>query len=150
MAELLSVVLLLGVAAGFVFIAILLGRYQKRRQESRDELWFRHRQHMTALCASSPGAELASVVQVYQRARRGTKAVIVWQKTGVSQDSWFQNMSPTPGDLLLLRGSSGWGPHNHNPNVFYVMPGQVLSAMSPSAQEAAARHWHRMTSTGTA
>jgi hypothetical protein len=130
--------------AGVVALATIVLRRLKNRQVRQDALWFGYERHMNELRDASPEAELASVAQVYQRAKSGTKAVIVWQRTGVEQDSWFEDMNLEPGDLLLLRGSPGWGPDVSSPNVFYVAPGQVLSSMTVEAQEAAARHEHRL------
>ncbi|MFJ5987987.1 hypothetical protein [Lentzea sp. NPDC092896] len=134
--------------AGVVALATVVLRRLKNRQVRQDELWFGYQRHMNELRDASPGAELASVAQVYQRAGSGTKAVIAWQRTGVEQDSWFEAMNPDPGDLLLLRGSPGWGPDNTSPNVFYVAAGQVLASMTVEAQAAAARHRHRLAATG--
>lgn len=133
---------------GVVALATIVLRRLKNRQVRQDRLWFGYQQHMNELREASPEAELATVARVYQRAGSGAKAVIVWQRTGVEQDSWFEGASPGPGDLLLLRGSPGWGPDAASPNVFYVAPGQVLSSMTVEAQEAAARHQHRLAATG--
>ncbi|MET9226754.1 hypothetical protein [Lentzea sp. NPDC003310] len=125
--------------AGVVALAAIVLRRLKNRQVRQDRLWFGYRQHMDELQAS-PEAELARVAQVSQKTKHGAKAVIVWERTGVEQESWFEGMSPNPGDLLLLRGSPGWGPDTSSPNVFYVAPGLVLSSMTVQAQEAADRH----------
>jgi len=135
--------------AGSAALATIVLRRLKNRKARQDELWFGYRRHMDELREASPEAELARVAQVYQRAKRGTKAAIAWERTGVEQDSWFEGMSPSPGDLLLLRGSPGWGPDTSSPNVFYVAPGQVLSLMAVEAQAAAARHQHRRAATGS-
>ncbi|MGW6443867.1 hypothetical protein [Lentzea sp. NPDC055074] len=133
---------------GVLALATIVLRRLKNRKVRQDELWFSYQQHMDELRLVSPEAELATVAQVSQRAGRGAKAVIVWQRTGVEQESWFEGASPDPGDLLLLRASPGWGPDAASPNVFYVAPGQVLSAMTVDAQAAAARHQHRLAATG--
>lgn len=141
--------LLLSLAiVGVVALATIVLRRLKNRQVRQDALWFGYEQHMNELREASPEAEMARVAQVYQRAKSGTKAVIVWERTGVEQDSWFEGSNPSPGDLLLLRGSAGWGPDSASPNVFYVAPGQVLSSMTVEAQAAAARHRHRRAATG--
>ena len=139
--------LMLCAVVGVVALATIVLRRLKNRQVRQDELWFGYEQHMNALREVSPEAELARVAQVYQRAKRGTKAVIAWERTGVEQDSWFEGMDPSPGDLLLLRGSPGWGPDSASPNVLYVAPGQVLSSMTVEAQAAATRHRHRLAAT---
>ncbi|WP_394614893.1 hypothetical protein JNUCC0626_34350 [Lentzea sp. JNUCC 0626] len=125
---------------GVLALATVVLRRVKNRQRRQDELWFKYRQHMDELREASPTAELARVAQVYQRAKSGTKAEIVWERTGVAQDSWFEGANPSPGDLLLLRGGPGWGPDVSSPNVFYIAPGQVLSSMTVDAQAAADRH----------
>ncbi|MDX3657609.1 hypothetical protein PV646_09870 [Streptomyces sp. ID05-26A] len=133
---------------GVVALAAIVLRRLRTRQVRQDGLWFGYQQHMNELRAASPEAELATVARVYQRAGSGTKAVIVWQRTEVEQDCWFEGASPNPGDLLLLRGSPGWGPDSASPNVLYVAPGQVLSSMTVEARAAAARHLHRLAATG--
>ncbi|GAA4227745.1 hypothetical protein GCM10022254_16190 [Actinomadura meridiana] len=71
---------------------------------------------------------LAYVERVYQRARTGAKAIIVWDATGNRQDAWFQDWPNIPvGTYLLLAGSTGYGPHNHNPHVYYVRPNEILT-----------------------
>lgn len=132
--------LILCAVVGVVALATVVLRRLKNRRVRQDALWSAYRQHMDELREASPEAELANVAQVYQRAGSGAKAAIVWQRTGVAQDSWFEGMNPSPGDLLLLRGSPGWGPDVSSPNVFYIAPGQVLSSMTLEAQEAADRH----------
>jgi len=55
-------------------------------------------------------ARIAFVQRVYQTARRGSKAVIVWQADGVRQDAWFYGWHPRAGVYVVVRGGSGWGP----------------------------------------
>ncbi|WP_194918223.1 hypothetical protein [Catenulispora rubra] len=64
--------------------------------------------------------------QVYQRARTGTKAIVVWQETGQRQDTWFEGTWPRQGTRLYVRGKVGYGPHNHNPSVLYLYPGDII------------------------
>lgn len=82
------------------------------------------------------GARLLQVVNPYQPARHGTKAIIVWCDTGVRQDAWFEGHRVFPGVFYLVAGQSGYGPHNNNPNVFYVNPQDVYLA-APAAAHAA-------------
>lgn len=132
--------LILCAVVGVVALATIVLRRLKNRKARQDALWSGYRQHMDELREASPTAELARVAQVYQRAKSGTKAAIVWERTEVAQDSWFEGMNPSPGDLLLLRGGPGWGPDTSSPNVFYIAPGQVLSSMTVEAQAGADRH----------
>lgn len=114
-----------------------------RQRAANDAVLSNRWQEMLAVRAAAPGADLVQVAQVYQWARRGTKAVIVWLETGYRQDSWFEGSRPLPGSILLVRGSTGWGPHNRNPHVFYVQPDQVLRMMPPETSSALARHQRR-------
>jgi hypothetical protein len=75
--------------------------------------------------ARSNGVYLVQAVNVYQRAQRGSKAVIRWLDTGATQDAWFWNRHIPPGAYLMVRGGAGYGPHNNNPDVFYVRPEEV-------------------------
>jgi hypothetical protein len=67
--------------------------------------------------------------------RRGTKVWITWRQPQMvpgsplhysgmvvpqAQDAWFERQWPSQGCWVLLRGKTGYGPHNHNPNTFYV------------------------------
>ncbi|WP_033339562.1 hypothetical protein [Catenuloplanes japonicus] len=84
----------------------------------------------------APGAHRCYVAHVYQRARRGAKVVIVWTATDARQDTWFWGYWPASGATLLIQGRNGYGPHNNNPNVFYVQPGGILAAAPPGAYRA--------------
>jgi len=97
-----------------------------------------------AAAHARPGAHICYVSHVYQRANRGTKAVIVWAETGWRQDAWFWYFWPAPGSTLLVFGTVGFGPHNQNPAVFYVDADGVLAAAVPGANAA----WRRLQSAG--
>ena len=86
--------------------------------------------------ARSQGAFLVQVVSVYQRARRGSKAMVVWCDTGIRQDTWFWYWTAPVGAYVLVRGASGFGPHNQNPNVLYVQQQDVLAWVSGAAPAA--------------
>ena len=83
------------------------------------------------------------VEQIYQHARHGAKAVIRWHRTECRQDTWFEGCHPPPGSVWLVRGSTGWGPHNRNPNTFYVYPDDVIDFAPPGAMAAASRQRER-------
>jgi hypothetical protein len=61
---------------------------------------------------------LIRVQRVYQRARRGTKAVVELPD-GRLQDAWFWGSSPRTGQVLMVRSEVYWGSHNQN-HVLYV------------------------------
>jgi hypothetical protein len=129
-----AVVILAGWAARSV-----LARRRRDRDTALAQQWAVLEQQR----AMTPGAGLIEIANVYQSADRGTKAVIVWLDTGRQQDAWFADSWPTPGIVALVRGSTGWGPHNNNPAVFSVQPGQIVTTLPPGAREAVARHWAR-------
>jgi hypothetical protein len=114
-------------------------RWRRRADAEISEQWDDiHRQK-----ATTPGADLAEIATVYQRARRGTKAIIEWIESGERQDTWFAHHWPAPGAIVLIRGSTGWGPHNHNPNTYYVAPGDVLRELPARSRKAVQRHHRR-------
>ncbi len=93
----------------------------------------RRRRRLAAARAQAPawrsrGYHLIRVDRVYQRARTGTKAIVVWDETGARQDTWFKDSRPSQGSYFFVRGSVGYGPHNRNPNVLYLHPGDVVRA----------------------
>ncbi|MEU6850325.1 hypothetical protein ABZ901_10395 [Actinacidiphila alni] len=90
--------------------------------------------------ARSEGAHLVQVLSVYQRAQRGSKAVVRWCDTGATQDAWFWGRHVPPGAYLLLRGHTAFGPHNHNPDVLYVHPHEVLRQLPAHAPAAWRSH----------
>ncbi|MFB6518478.1 hypothetical protein [Streptomyces sp. NPDC056401] len=83
--------------------------------------------------------DLLHVTQVYQHARRGSKALITWCDTGHHQDAWFWDWHVPSGAYLLVNASSGYGPHNKNANVLYVHPTQVTTWVPAQAPIAAQR-----------
>ncbi|MFB9905085.1 hypothetical protein [Allokutzneria oryzae] len=125
-----------------VVIVLLVAWLATRRQARRDALMNSRWQAMCARQMAEPGLHVVRMASVYQRARRGSKAVIVWG-TGYQQDTWFAGNWPVPGSILMIRGTVGWGPHNNNPNVFYVEPDQVICALPPGTERAVARHQER-------
>ncbi len=90
------------------------------------------------------GPWLARIVRTYQPARRGSKAYICWCGTNRIQDSWFWRWRGADGTYVLVSGRTGWGPHNSNPQTFYIHPGQLLATVSGDAPAAWQRHHQRV------
>ncbi|GAA4227827.1 hypothetical protein GCM10022254_16460 [Actinomadura meridiana] len=129
MVALLLVLALLIVVAVIVSCVWLGGtalREHSARQAERQALRQQAVQELRLL--DGRDGHLAYVERVYQRARTGAKAIIVWDATGNRQDAWFHDWPNVPaGTYLLLAGTTGYGPHNHNPHVYYVRPNQILT-----------------------
>ena len=103
----------------------------------------RSRRWAAILGGSKAGyGRIAQVVTVYQNARRGTKAILVWDGTGRRQDAWFEYMRVEPGQWLLLEGSDGYGWH-HRTDCHYVSPGQLLVTAADSAPDCYRRDQRR-------
>lgn len=141
LAGLMCLIMGLGIPSFVFWLCLVLKR---KRDRDAAKQW----DAMTAVAARTPGSAIAHVQTVYQRARRGTKAVIVWQETGYAQDSWFKGAFPAAGSTVLLHGSTGWGPHNHNPRVFYINPGDLLFLLRPGTSAAKRRHLRRVARKG--
>ena len=71
---------------------------------------------------------LVLIHHVYQYARHGSKAVVVWSD-GHSQDTWFANWHVSAGTFAVIGGNVGWGDHNQNPRVLYVNPGCLITTL---------------------
>ncbi|WP_405590400.1 hypothetical protein [Streptomyces sp. NBC_01190] len=118
-----NLVLIVGLAA-----AVLLPLRSRARARKAEREWLAASWESLILerdAARANGVYLVQAVNVYQLAQRGSKAIIRWMDTGVTQDAWFWNWHIPPGSYLLVRGGAGYGPHNNNPNVLYVRPEEV-------------------------
>lgn len=136
-----GLVCLLAVVLGVVVTVVATRSRRRHRDAQAAAAW----QALLAASQTMPWAHMCHVRQVYQRARRGAKAVIVWSATGQPQDTWFWHFWPQAGSTLLVSGAAGYGPHNHNPDVLYVEYGGVLGSAPPGAQAA----WHRLQQAGS-
>lgn len=127
------------VVAGIVMLIVLPIRASRRKRDARLAAdWERVR----AEAARGPG-RLAFVRWVYQTPRTGSKAFIVWDGDSFDVDTWFAGWWRMPqGVYVLVTGSYGWGPHNRNPNTFYVA--KVLDVIPGAAREAYQRHRSRV------
>ncbi|MCT7355156.1 mS29 family ribosomal protein [Streptomyces sp. 15-116A] len=115
-------------------IVALKVRSHRKRMAALAAQWQAFQQHRNA-----GRGDLLQITRVYQRGRRGSKAVVTWCDTGRQQDAWFWNWHVPAGAYLLVNASSGYGPHSHNPNVLYVQPGQVQAWVPAQAARAAQR-----------
>lgn len=127
------------VAAGLLISSTVVLQHRSRARRTK----------RLTLCLSAArirgrelGGSLALVGGVYQPARRGSKAVIVWQPSGERQDTWFWGWQAKTGVYVVIRGGTGWGPHNRNPAVMYVEHEGVLDVIDPRAL----RSWTRRNS----
>lgn len=93
-----------------------------------------------------PHGYVVHVTSVYQRARRGTKAMVDVEGVG-SKDAWFWWSTVVPGQVLLVSAGRNWGPHSHRRDVFYVGSESgatgVHRVLSARTARRAARHQRR-------
>jgi len=115
--------------------AVIVVRNRRQRDVALAAHWEAARQR----CAADPRLHLAYIQNAYQQAKRGSKAIIVWLETGLEQDTWFHGWRATSGTFVVLAGSTGYGPHNRNPNVFYVNLGGVVDVLPGNARLARER-----------
>ncbi|MGX2995687.1 hypothetical protein JNUCC64_15570 [Streptomyces sp. JNUCC 64] len=127
-----GLLLVMGVG-GVVVVAVRLR--SRRKRDARLIAQWNNFQRRRAV----GDGHLLQVTRVYQRARRGSKAVITWCDTGLRQDAWFWEWHVPPGAYLLVSATSGYGPHSRNPHVLYVHPSQVRSWVPAQAARAARR-----------
>lgn len=139
----LPLLLCLAVVVGVPLLIILFTRSSGRKRDADlASQW----EWVRAQAAQGRG-HLAYVRHVYQRARSGSgaKAFIVWDGVSWDQDTWFKGRPHMPqGVWVLVRGSAGWGPHNRNPNTFFVGLGGVLAEIPGNAPAAYQRHQKRL------
>jgi hypothetical protein len=120
--------------AGLLAMAISLRNSASRRRAALAAQW----EHLVRMRADprSRGADLVQVLRVYQRADRGSKAVVAWAASNAQQDAWFWFWAVPAGAHVLVRTTTGYGPHNRNPNVLYVQQEDVL-AWAPAGAKTA-------------
>lgn len=130
--------------AAFVLIGLLLSALRRRLRRGRDARLSVQWQELVRR-EGEQGFHLAYVDDAYQHAKNGTKAIITWWATGRQQDTWFARRHVDSGEYLLIIGASGYGPHNHNPDVLYVNhPDGVRASIPGDAPWAWQRHQDRV------
>ncbi len=72
------------------------------------------------LTARFPFVEVVLVQHVYQRSRRGTKALVLMERTGQQHDAWFWWSRVSSGQMAAVQFTEGWGPHTQRDGVLYV------------------------------
>lgn len=68
---------------------------------------------------SAQGLVPVTVLRVYQVARRGSKAVLLFPG-GQQVDAWFWWFTVTPGSFVMIAPAVGYGSHTHRDGVHYV------------------------------
>ncbi|MER6971117.1 hypothetical protein ABT304_08695 [Nocardioides sp. NPDC000445] len=101
--------------------------------------WVRFARH-----AAHYGLTIVHVVDVYQLAPNGTKAVITVYGDPQARDAWFWWDRVDVGTTLAVAFSSGYGPHSHRDDVIFVgskMTGSgVYDRLSSRTLDRAQRH----------
>lgn len=129
------------VGLGLVAVVVLVVVHRRRRRARLRDAALAGRWHDVLEASRMDRVNVAFVLNSYQHARRGTKAVVQWLRDGSQQDAWIEGLWVATGSYLVLReGSTGYGPHNLNPHVFYCSHPLVLPGDAPEAWE---RHQRR-------
>jgi hypothetical protein len=112
--EVLFWVLLVG---GLIWLIVYLAQSRSRGIRAQSARW----QHAVQVCTMNPQFKLGHVTTVMQAyPNRGTMAWITWYGTTQPQQVWFEQAFPPQGSWVVVSGSTGYGPHNQNPQTFYV------------------------------
>ncbi|MFD4323572.1 hypothetical protein ACFWQC_02990 [Nocardioides sp. NPDC058538] len=94
--------------------------------------------------AAQLGLSIVTVVDVYQYAQTGTKALVNLYGEAESRDAWFWWEHVDPGMTLAVALSTGYGPHTHRDGVIYVGSEQngsgVYDAVTAKTVVRAQRH----------
>lgn len=111
-------VALLFVLAVVAAVLWLIFRPQPERDAAAAQSWaaFHH------YAATTNGWSLLHVHNVYQRAHRGSKALmsIYGDTTSTSRDAWFWWHHVQPGSVIAVHHNQGWGPHSQRDDVLYI------------------------------
>jgi hypothetical protein len=114
-----------------------------RRDERAAGDWARFAHH-----AGQQGLFIVTVVDVYQLARQGTKAVIAAQGETHCRDAWLWWEWIDPGTTLAVALSTGFGTHTHRDGVVYVGSQQggsgIYDRVSAKTVAHAQRHHRRL------
>ena len=136
----LAAILICG-AIGWVIYYVSPPVARKRRSKALMAAWQQDlaaAQAWMRLCSAemaNPNLRVAHVTECYGvYPRSGTKAWITWRQPQAGQDAWFDMQWPTQGCWVLLQGETGYGPHNDNPDTFFV--DHWLDVAPPGAPEA--------------
>lgn len=70
--------------------------------------------------ASLQRGEIVWVESVYQKGRRGTKAIVYLERTEERRDVWFWWSHVEPGEIAAVEASVGYGPHTLRDDVLYI------------------------------
>lgn len=110
-----------------------------RRYARAAARWVRFAEH-----AAHDGLTIVHVVDVYQLAHNGTKAVITLHGDTQARDAWFWWDRVDIGTTLAVAFSSGYGPHTNRAGVIFV-GGQatgsgVYDRLSSKTLQRAQRH----------
>jgi hypothetical protein len=69
--------------------------------------------------AEGQGLVAGRIQHVHQRARRGSKAVVILS-TGYVVDCWFWYFRPEAGSFVVIQPSVGFGPHTGSSQVHFI------------------------------
>lgn len=119
----------------------------ERRDRRAAAEWSRFASH-----AAHYDLAIVTVVEVYQLAHHGTKALVILHGEPLFRDAWFWWDRVRAGTTVAVALSSGYGPHTHRDGVIYI-GGQesgsgVYDSVSARTLRHAQRHHRRAASSG--
>jgi hypothetical protein len=108
-------------AAGASIVAWLILRPQPQRDAAAAQAWAQFHRYATA-----NGWSMLYIQNVYQRAHRGSKAMvsIYGDALGASRDAWFWWELVQRGSVVAVNLGEGWGPHTRRDDVLYIGNGE--------------------------
>jgi hypothetical protein len=130
----------------------VIGWFRGRRERADAEAAARL-EWLRSMADPRLGVHVVHVRSVYQRARSGTKAVIVVEGFPGTRDAWFwHSRAIAVSQVLAVSLGIGYGPHTNREGVVYI--GQrgtstgVRAVLPGSVVAAASRHYERVQRSG--
>ncbi|MCV6990797.1 hypothetical protein H7I87_18765 [Mycobacterium timonense] len=125
----------------------MIFRPSPRRDAAAAQAWASFHQY-----ATHHGWSLLYVQNVYQHARRGSKAIvsIYGDAAGASRDAWFWGEQVQAGSVVAVSLNQGWGPHTNRDDVLYIGNGTpgVYATFGARELVKVQRHFHRQSTVG--
>lgn len=100
--------------------------------------------------AYASGGQALMILQVYQQSRRGMKVYVQLDGQPWTRDAFFWWVIVTAGSMVLVRASTGWGPHTNRDDVLWIgsknLPAGtgIFAVIVPGDVKRWSRHYRRL------